>query len=155
MTLIPALSPFSHIRDNYLLDFLYMNYFIDFMNKIDSKQVVLEVLDNMSKRISSLLNMEFDYFNSFTSRDNIVASAYPLYPDKNVEGINSKVFFIGRQKIQQISVSKKKEDNMETEFLSYIKRILNSNVYANNIRKIGVELQKAADNIHNILNEVI
>ncbi len=125
------------------------------MNKIDSKQVVLEVLDNMSKRISSLLNMEFDYFNSFTSRDNIVASAYPLYPDKNVEGINSKVFFIGRQKIQQISVSKKKEDNMETEFLSYIKRILNSNVYANNIRKIGVELQKAADNIHNILNEVI
>lgn len=97
ISLIPTLLPCGSIRDENLDDFLRMNYVLDTDKPLFSRKGTVDMLDDFSKRLSAQTKMDFDYFSSFFSETNIVASSRELYPESYLKKAEQAYCFIGRQ----------------------------------------------------------
>ncbi len=135
VSLMPTLLPITGVRDVYLYSFINNTYLLNiFTIPPDSKQLI-QVIDEMSTKISKSSKHNFDFFINGISQYNLICSSRMLYPYNIDENSSRKVFFIGRRKDDvRVETDKKKNyilvylghinDEVEAAILSYLIVIL-------------------------------
>lgn len=150
-SLMPTLIPLTGMRDKYLNAFINYSYLFNIFSYPPDANMLVEIVDDMSEKITKTSKHAFDFFTSGMSRYNLVSSSKVLYPYDSDEtlDVKRKIAFIGRKR-EDVRVERPRKNNDVLVYLGRINDEVEAGILIYLIKKLGQTQYKATVAISNL-----